>query len=251
MAEREIEIPMQEGSSDSVFYCPEGDGKWPGVLFLTDIGGIRAANRESAARLSKQGYAVLMPNIFYRTGRAPLQPSLRTLDAEAMKKRMAELSTPLTPEAMERAASTYIDFLASQNCTRQGVIGAVGHCFSGKMAMYAAAARPDKIIAVASFHGGGLYTDAPTSPHLVLPRIKARLYFGHATNDRSMTEEAIAKLDQALERWGGKYESQTYKDAYHSWTASDSPVYNQPQAERAFQKLLELFDQTLRQPLTP
>ena len=131
------------------------------------------------------------------------------------------------------------------------MIGVVGYCFSGKMAMYAAAARPDKVAAVASFHGGGLYTDAPTSPHLALPRIKARLYFGHATNDRSMPEEAIAKLDEALKRWGGKYESETYKDASHSWTASDSPVYNEPQAERTFHKLLELFDQTLRRPLAP
>ena len=250
MPERELEIPMQQASSDSVFYCPAGEGKWPGVLYLTDIGGIRAANRESAARLSKEGYAVLMPNIFYRTGRAPL-PALRTLDDEARKKRMAELSTPLTPELIERDASTYIDYLLSQNCTRPGMVGVVGYCFSGKMAMFAAAARPDKVAVAAYFHGGGLYTDAPTSPHIALPRIKARLYFGHATNDRSMPEQAIAKLDEALERWGGKYESETYKDAYHSWTSSDSPVYNQPQAERAFQKLWELLDQTLHQSATP
>ena len=145
MTDREIEVPMQQGSSDSVFYCPEGDGSWPGVLYLTDIAGIRTANREAAARLSKQGYAVLMPNIFYRTGRAPLQPSFRTLEPEAMKKRMAELSTPLTLEAMQRDTSTYIDFLESQICTRKSMIGVVGYCFSGKMAMYAAAARPDKV----------------------------------------------------------------------------------------------------------
>jgi carboxymethylenebutenolidase len=245
MPERELEIPMQQGSSDSVYYCPEGESKWPGVLYLTDIGGIRAANREAAACLSKEGYAVLMPNIFYRTGRAPFQP-LRTLDEEARKKRMAELSTPLTPELIEQDASAYIDFLLSQNCTRPGIIGVVGHCFSGKMAMFAAAARADKVAVAASFHGGGLYTDATTSPHLALPRIKARLYFGHATSDRSMPEQAIAKLDEALERWGGKYESETYEDAYHSWTSSDSPVYNQPQAERAFRKLVELLHQTLR-----
>ncbi len=245
MAEREIDIPMREGTSGSVLYHPEGDAGWPGILYLTDIGGIRAANREAAARLSQNGYAVLMPNIFYRTGRAPLKPLLRTLDAEGMKKRMGELSGPLTPEAMERDASTYIDFLKSQECTRTGKIGVVGYCFSGKMAMYAAAARPDEVAALASFHGGGLFTDAPTSPHLVLPRIKARLYFGHAANDRSMPAEAIAKFEQALANWGGNYESETYKGAFHSWTASDSPVYNRPQAERAFQKLLHLFHQTL------
>jgi carboxymethylenebutenolidase len=245
MLEQELEIRMQDGVSDSILFHPEGNGPWPGVLYLTDIGGIRAANCESAAAFSENGYTVLMPNIFFRTGRPPLQPSLRTLDDEGRKKRMAELSGPLTPEAIERDVSTYIDFLASQPITRKSMIGVVGHCFSGKMAMAAAAARPDKVAAAASFHGGGLYTNTLTSPHLLLPRIKARLYFGHATKDSSMNEEAIAKFEEALRNWGGKFESETYEGAYHSWTSSDSPVYNQAATERAYGKLLELFQQTL------
>jgi len=246
MKEREVEISMREGTSEGFLFCPEGDGRWPGILYLTDIGGIRAANREAAGRLAKEGYAVLMPNVFYRTGRVPLQPTLRTLTTdEAKKQRMAELTQPLTPEAMEEDAAAYIGFLASQGCVRPGAIGVVGYCFTGKMALYTAAALPDNIAAAASIHGGGLFTEAPTSPHLTLPRIKARLYFAHATNDRSMPEEAIAKLDRALAAWGGKYESEVYKDAFHSWTSSDSPVYNAPQAERAFQKLTELFTETL------
>jgi carboxymethylenebutenolidase len=108
-----------------------------------------------------------------------------------------------------------------------------------------AARRPEKIAAAASFHGGGLFTDAPTSPHLVLPRVKAQLYFGHAVEDRSMPKESIEKFEQALAAWGGKYESETYDGAYHSWTTLDSPVYNKAQAERAFGKLTALFDATL------
>jgi len=96
------------------------------------------------------------------------------------------------------------------------------------------------------FNGGGLVTDGPDSPHLVLPAIGARLYFGHATNDRSMPEEAIEKLEGALQSWGGRYESEIYESAHHSWTVPDSPVYNQPQADRAFEKLTTLFAQTLR-----
>jgi carboxymethylenebutenolidase len=245
MPAQDVEIPMHDGSSDGVLCRPEDNASHPGVLYLTDIGGIRAANRESAARLAQQGYVVLMPNIFYRTSRPPLEPALRTLDPEAARKRIAELTDPLPPAVMERDTSTYIDFLASQNGASTGMIGVVGHCFSSKMAMYAAAARPDKVAAVASFHGGGLYTDGPASPHLALPRIKARLYFAHAVNDRSMPEEAIAHFEKALERWGGRYESETYEGAHHSWTSSDSPVYNQPQAERAFGKLVELFAETL------
>ena len=245
MPERKVEIPMRGGSSDGFLYCPEGDGRWPGILYLTDICGIRPANREAAARLAKEGYAVLMPNVFYRTGRTPLQPPIRSLSGEAAKQRFAELAQPLTPESMEEDDSTYIAFLKSQDCVRNGMMGVVGYCFTGKMAMHAAARCPDAIAAVASFHGGGLFTDAPTSPHLTLPRIKARLYFAHATDDHSMPEEAIAKLEQALESWGGKYESETYKGAHHSWTSSDSPVYNPTQAERAFQKLLKLLKETL------
>jgi carboxymethylenebutenolidase len=241
MTERKIEIPMRDGSCDGVFYCPEGDGRWPGILYLTDIGGIRPSNREAAGRLAKEGYAVLLPNVFYRTGRTPLQPPLRTLTEEARKQRIAELAQPLTPECMEKDASAYVAFLRSQDCVRDGTMGVVGYCFTGKMALYAAAAVPGTVAAAASFHGGGLFTDAPTSPHLALPRIKARLYFAHAVEDRSMPEEAIVKLDRALESWGGKYKSEIYKDAYHSWTSSDSPVYNPPQAERAFQELTELL----------
>jgi carboxymethylenebutenolidase len=125
-------------------------------------------------------------------------------------------------------------------------MGVVGYCFSGALAMRTAATRPDRIAAAASFHGGRLFTDAPTSPHLVLPRIKARLYFGHATQDQTMPQEAIEKLNRALQTWGGVYESEVYEGAYHSWTVPDSPVYNQPQAERAFAKLTWLFAKTLQ-----
>lgn len=125
------------------------------------------------------------------------------------------------------------------------MMGVVGYCFTGKMAVYTAMSRPDKIAAAASFHAGGLATDAPDSPHLALPLIKARLYFGYATNDKSMPPEAIEKLNHALQAWGGKYESEAYEGAFHSWTVPDSPVYNQPQAERAFGKLTELFAETI------
>src|SRR5262249_47866130 len=126
-----------------------------------------------------------------------------------------------------------------------GPIGVVGYCFTGALALRMAAARADRVAAAASFHGGGLYTAAPTSPHLVLPRVKARLYFGHAVEDRSMPAEAIARPGRALGGWGGRFESETYGGASHSWTVPDSPIYNQPQAERAFAKLTELFAATL------
>lgn len=246
MIEEEIEIRTADGTSDGFLYRAPGGRRGPGVIQLTDIGGIRPASRDMARRLAAEGYAVLMPNVFYRTRRPPVFDFPSSKDDEQRKKRFAELAGPLTPDAMERDASDYVAFLAAHDSTSEGAVGVVGYCFTGSMAVRTAAARPDRIAAAASFHGGGLFTDAPTSPHLVLPRVTARLYFGHAINDRSMPEEAIGQLVRALDAWGGTYESDVYEGAYHSWTMPDSPVYNQQQAERAFAKLAELFAITLK-----
>src|SRR5258708_32096436 len=137
------------------------------------------------------------------------------LGAPRTMKRFGELRAPLTPEAVERDAKAYVDFLASHSAASAGSIGVVGYCFTGAFAMRTAAAMPDKVAAVASFHGGGLHSEEPTSPHLVLPRIKARLYFGHATNDRSMPQDAIEKFERALAAWGGKFENEVYDGPFH------------------------------------
>jgi carboxymethylenebutenolidase len=159
--------------------------------------------------------------------------------------RMNELRDPLSPAAQRRDAGAYIDFLAAQSAVRPGSMGVVGYCFTGAMAMRTAAVRPS-VTAMASFHGGGLYKAGdPDSPHLVLPQVAARLYFGHAVEDRSMDAEAIKHLERALAEWGGRYESETYEGAHHSWTVPDSPVFNPVQADRAFGKLTELFRETL------
>lgn len=246
MIEQKIQIPMAAGSAEGILYRPGTGAQWPGVILYTDIGGIRASQEQMARQLSEKGYVVLMPNVFYRTSALPLFDFPRKFGDERTTKRLGELSSPLTAEAIESDASDYVDFLARQDSVKPGKMGVVGYCFTGKMALYTAHSRPDKIGAAASFHAGGLATDAPNSPHLVLgPAIKARFYFGHATSDQSMTPEAIDKLNQALAVWGGKYESEVYEGAFHSWTVPDSPVYNRPQAERAFEKLTQLFAETL------
>jgi carboxymethylenebutenolidase len=247
MIEEEIEIPTDAGTAGAIVHRPEADRHWPGVLYLTDIGGIRPAYRDSARRLSAAGYVVLMPNVFYRTARPPVLERKPGDGEEVFRKRFAELTSPLTPEAIAGDAAIYVDVLARHAGVLPGSrLGVVGYCYTGALALRVAAACPERIAAAASFHGGNLCTDAPDSPHLLLPLIRARLYFGHGVSDRSMPEEAIKRLDAALEDWGGKYESETYEGAYHSWTATDSPLYNAPQAERAFSKLTDLFAATLR-----
>jgi carboxymethylenebutenolidase len=245
MKEEAVEIPTVDGTADGFLYVDEKE-RGPGVLFLTDIGGIRPSQREMAARVAGEGYTVLLPNMFYRTHQTPLfEPPVNFAD-EATRRKFGELKAALAPEAVDRDAAGYADFLASRSGTAEGPIGAMGLCFAGAVAMRIAAAVPERVRAVASFHGGGLFTEAPDSPHLLLPRIRARLYFGHAVEDRSMPADAIAKFDGALAAWGGRYESEIYEGAHHGWTVPDSPVYNRPQAERAFQKLTELLAETLR-----
>jgi carboxymethylenebutenolidase len=117
----------------------------------------------------------------------------------------------------------------------------VGYCFTGGMAMRTAAACPERIQAAASFHGGGLCTTNPDSPHLLLPQIKAALHFGHAVEDKSMPADSIEKLGEALRAWGGTYINETYEGAHHGWTNSDAAVYNRAQSEKAFADLLALF----------
>jgi len=246
MIEEAIEIRTADGTCDGFLYREDDGRRRHGVIHLTDIGGIRPDHRNMARRLAEKGYAVLLPNVFYRSGKPPMFNFTPVMGDERTMKRFGELAGPMTPDAMERDGAAYVDFLAKNEFVSDGAMGVVGYCFTGGMAMRAAAMRPDKIVAAASFHGGGLFTDAPTSPHHVLPRIKARLYFGHATNDQSMPAEAIKKLDAALEAWGGKYESEVYDGASHGWTVPGGPVYHRQQAERAFEKLTALFAATLK-----
>ncbi len=244
--EKDITIALPDGQTEAVLITPAGAGPWPGVIYLTDIGGIRPAQRQAASRLCDAGYVVLLPNVFYRVSKVPVMDVIMLRQhPEAFQKRIAELTESLTPDALERDAKGYVDYLDKLPDVKAGKLGAVGFCFCGAMALRIAAACPDKVLAAASFHGGHLYVDKPTSPHLLLPNVKACLLFGHASGDRSMPAEAIKKFDRALKDWGGRYESETYEGSLHGWTTLDSPVYNPTHAARAFQKLTELFAETL------
>lgn len=245
MTAQEIEIVTPDGTADGLFFRGEEDRRLPGVIFLTDIGGIRPSQTEMAERLASEGYALLMPNIFYRTGRPPLFELPLKFGAERTNQRIQELAASLAPEAFEKDAAAYVDFMGLQPAVAAGPMGVVGYCFSGALALRTAAVEPARIGAAASFHGGRLVTDDASSPHLLLESIHAQLYFGHAVEDRSMPQEAIAKLNAALEAWGGRFEAEVYEGAHHGWTVPDNPSYNPEQAERAFKKLKDLLRRTL------
>jgi carboxymethylenebutenolidase len=243
--EKQVEVTAADGTIEALLVRPDTTETLPGVIDLTDGLGFRPAFADQARRIAEHGYAVLTPNIFYRTSRLPVFDFEPDFQSERTKNRFRELTSPLTPEAMARDASAYVDFLAAQPLVSGGPMGVVGFCFAGKFALRVAAARPDRIGAAASFHGGGLVTDTGDSPHLVLPKVRAHLYFGHAENDQGMPAEAIEKLDKALEEWGGTYESETYDGARHGWMIPGGKVQNPEQAERGFAKLIALFDSTL------
>ena len=245
MIEQNLEIPTRNGIADALLVRPDSSDPLPAVINLTDGIGFRPAFAEQSKRIAEGGYVVLTPNIFYRTSKPPVFPFEPDFASERTRERFAELRAPLTPDAMVRDASAYVDFLASQSFVSGGPMGVIGFCFAGKFALAVAAARPDRIAAAASFHGSGLFTDMLDSPHLVLPRVKARLYFGHATHDQAMPTEAIEKFEWALLSWGGGYESEVY-DAKHGWTIPGREVYDPKNAERGFEKLMELVDETLQ-----
>ncbi len=243
MTETRIEIPTI--NTETLLLTPDGIGEFPGVVFLTDIWGIRPANIGMAQRLADKGFAVLVPNVFHRYSR--IRPDGWKPEGEAeVHKALATLFGTLTAQQMVSDGKAYVDFLLAQKGVTPGKVGVVGYCFTGQMALRMAASQPERVAAAASMHGGFLVTDEPDSPHTVIPKVKARLYFGHAVEDGSATPEQIATLEAALRNWHGAFQSEVYEGAKHGWTVPGSAVYNELQAERAFEKLIELFDATLK-----
>lgn len=243
---QDVDIKTPEGTMDAKLFHPDGQGQAPAVILLTDAMGIRPAFEAMARRLAKAGYVVLLPNVYYREGRAPLPNLEGSFADEAFRKRIFGLIATLTPERVRTDAAAELDFLASQPRVKGSRVGVVGYCMSGSMAVRMAADFPERIAAAASFHGGRLATDDPNSPHLVVGKVKGELYFGHADQDGSMPAEAIARLEAALKEAGVKARSELYAGARHGYAVEGSSVYDKDASERHWSRLLELFDRTLK-----
>ena len=238
--EHETTLAGAAGPAETVVFRHD-DGARPGVLMYTDIGGIRASQKRMARSLAEAGYTVVMPNVFYRTRALPIFDFELKFGEERTTKRLAELRAPLDAEAIDADARAWCAGVAGLEGVEPGPIGVVGYCFTGAYALRTAAARPDRVAAAASFHGGRLVTDGDDSPHRALPRVTARLYFGHAENDSSMPAADISTLDAALADWGGEFTSVVYEGARHGWTVPDAPSYREDAARSAFAALTGLF----------
>jgi carboxymethylenebutenolidase len=244
MIEKKIEIAAADGVIDAILYAPDEDAH-PGLLFYTDIFGIRPANQGMAQHIAGQGYSVLMPNVFYRYGKPPFTDAHFKWGEPDSMKIINGLFAALTGALMEKDAPLYAESLVDRPEVSEGKIGVVGYCFTGAMALRTAAVCADQVVAAASFHGGHLVTEAPDSPHSRIPQVKGELYFGHAVEDQSMPPDAIEKLNDALKAWDGQYQSEVYEGARHGWTVPGRDVYNEVQAERHYEKLFDLLKRNL------
>lgn len=248
VVETDVTVKTADGMCDAALYHPAGKGAWPAVLIWTDIFGLRPAFRDMGRRLAAQGYVVLVPNPFYRTRKAPVFDDKTPFDFNnpADRAKLPPLTAPLTPEAVVRDATAHLAFLDAQKVTnKKAKAGVQGYCMGGPMTMRTAAALPNRIGAGGSFHGGGLVTDKPDSPHLLVPQIKANYYFGIAMNDDQKQPDAKDKLKAAFAAVNRPAKVEVYDGAMHGWCVPGSAVYSQPAAEKAWAELSALYKSSL------
>jgi len=248
MDNRTLDITTEDGVADAYLVRPEGAGPWPGVLVYQDAFGPRPRLFEMADRIAEQGYVVLVPNLFYRAGRAPLFDLDGLQDAEQRGKifeQIFPLVGQLTPDVITRDSKAYLDFLAAQQGVAPGPVGIVGYCMGGLNALRAMEAFPDRIAALGSFHAGRVVSDAPDSAHLAVGKITGEAYFAHADNDSSMTPENIATLEAALDAAGVTYGSEVYEGAPHGFTMADTASYNEAGEKRHWENLFALLARAL------
>ena len=242
VTESEIDVPTPDGVSDSYFVHP-ASGAHPGVLIWPDAFGLRPAKRQMAKRLAESGYSVLVVNQYYRSQRAPIADNTNFGELRDV---LMPLMGTLSPETHVTDARAFVSFLDDQpSVDSSRKMGTMGYCMGGPITMRTAAALPDRIGAGASFHGGGLVTDQPDSPHLLVPQMTAHYLFAIAENDDENEPEAKNVLREAFAEAGLPAEIEVYQGALHGWCPPDTQVYNEPQAERAWSRLLALFERAL------
>ena len=243
--EMEVVIKTPDGDCDAYFVHP-AKGKHPAVLVWPDIFGLRPAFRTMGKRLAESGYAVLVVNPFYRKKKAPTSPEKANFQDPATRDMLMGLMGSLTPETNVTDAKAFVAWLDKQTVVdAKKKMGTTGYCMGGPITMRTAAALPDRIGAGGSFHGGGLATDKPDSPHLLVPKMKAQYLFAIAENDDKSDPKAKDLLREAFAAAKLPAEIEVYAGAMHGWCAIDSQVYHPQQAEKAWARMLELFKKAL------
>jgi carboxymethylenebutenolidase len=250
--ENDVEIKTPDGTCDAAFIRPKS-GSHPGVLIWPDALGLRPSMRGIGRRIAAEGYSVLVPNPFYRVSKAPFTDGSKFdfKNPDDMAKLIPLMASVNAPGNAEKDAAAYVAFLdAQKEVNKAKKIGSQGYCMGGALVVRTAATLPERIGAGASFHGGGLVTDKPDSPHLLAPKIKARMYFGIAASDDAKQPDAKDKLKEAFAAAKVPAEIEVYP-AQHGWCVPDMPlrdgvpIYDKAQAERAWGKLVVLYNTAL------
>ena len=243
--EWEVTITTPDGACDAYFVHPQ-TGTAPAVLIWPDIFGLRPAFRQMGKRLAESGYAVLVVNPFYRTKKAPTSSPQANFEDPATREALMALSHSLTPETAvtdAKALTAWLDQQPSVDKSRK--MGTTGYCMGGPLVLRTAATNPERIGAAATFHGGGLVTDKPDSPHLLIPKMKAQFLIAIAANDDAKQPDAKGTLKAAFAQASLSANVDVYEGTMHGWCPPDSHVYQRDAAEKAWAELLALFKRAL------
>ncbi|WP_327682731.1 dienelactone hydrolase family protein [Kitasatospora sp. NBC_00458] len=246
-----VDVPTADGVADAYLAHPEDGRAHPGVLLYMNAFGLRPVLESMADRLAAEGYTVLVPNVFYRYGRAPLvelpaPPALiSTRTDPTLFERLGPMMDSLTPGIVARDAGAYLRWLADSPAVADGPVGITGYCLGADLALRTAAAHPDRVAAAAGFHGGLLATAEPDSPHLLAERVRAELYFGHADQDPSLPVEQIDRLAKSFADAGLRYTCEVYRGAPHGFTQADTASYHPEADARHWAALLALLERSL------
>ncbi|MFB6525538.1 MULTISPECIES: dienelactone hydrolase family protein [unclassified Streptomyces] len=246
MATTTLLIPTPDGQADALAAFPDDGRRHPGVLLYMDVFGPRPRLEEMARELAGHGYFVLMPHIFYREGAAPLLELPEHIGEEerpALFEQVMPFYLAHTAERVLTDADAYLAYLADRPEVADGPVGVVGYCLGGVLAMRTAAARPERVAAVAGFHPGALLTDEADSPHLLAPKVTAEVHFGIAESD--MTPEEFGRLNEALEAAGVRHGNEIYPGTEHGFTMADTSAYSPEGTRRHWDRLLPLLARTL------
>lgn len=244
LTERSVTFPTPDGTADGFFVHP-AKGKHPAVLLWPDIAGLREAYQVMARRLAEAGYAVLVLNHYYRNAPAPIMKSMAEWRTPEGQERLKPMIAAINPEATMRDAKAAIAWLDAQKAVdRKRGVGTQGYCMGGPYTMRTAFAVPDRVRAAASFHGGGLVTDKPDSPHRLFAQTRASYLIAIARNDDARSPADKDALREAAKAAGRPAEVEVY-NADHGWCTLDAPIYDKAEAERAWGRLLALYKAAL------